>query len=235
MDLTPEQLVQHANERFQLRDYYGAIHCLEDVVETGRAFADAYHLLGLCYSMIGQPEKALDRFEQALELNPRYHEAHIHRAIVLNDLGRPGEAEESFSSARESLGEPRNGLPSNVAAKLANTHAQLGEAYADAGAIDRALAQYEAAIELGPGFHDLRFRLARLLLDAGRAMDAREHLELIVRQRPALAEAHAALGLACYLAGDGLAAREVWERHLAERPQDARVQGYLAMLKRAAE
>ena len=47
MDVSPERLVEQANERFQLQDYYGAIHLLEEVVATGRAFADAHHLLGL--------------------------------------------------------------------------------------------------------------------------------------------------------------------------------------------
>src|SRR2546430_12654132 len=40
------------------------------------------------------------------------------------------------------------------------------------------------------------------------------------------------LGLACYLAGDGLAARAVWEDCRERRPEDPRVEAYLAMLAR---
>ena len=40
------------------------------------------------------------------------------------------------------------------------------------------------------------------------------------------------LGLACYLSGDGLAARDVWEACRARRPEDPRVEAYLAMLAR---
>jgi len=40
------------------------------------------------------------------------------------------------------------------------------------------------------------------------------------------------LGLACYLAGDGLAARTVWEECRERRPEDPRVEAYLAMLQR---
>src|SRR5574341_1758458 len=82
MDVSPERLVEQANERFQLQDYYGAIHLLEEVVATGRAFADAHHLLGLSYSLAGQAEKALGELDRALELNPHYVEALIHRALV---------------------------------------------------------------------------------------------------------------------------------------------------------
>ena len=40
------------------------------------------------------------------------------------------------------------------------------------------------------------------------------------------------LGLACYLAGDGLAAKAVWEECRERRPEDPRVEAYLAMLAR---
>ena len=67
---------------------------------------------------------------------------------------------------------------------------------------------------------------------AGRALDAREQFEIIVRSRPTYLDAAAMLGLACYLAGDGLAARTVWEECRARRPEDPRVEAYLAMLAR---
>src|SRR5205809_14641 len=88
MDVSPEHLVEQARERFQLQDYYGAIHLLEEVLGTGRAFADAHHLLGLSYSLVGQSEQALTQLDRALTLNPQYVEALVHRAIVLNELGR---------------------------------------------------------------------------------------------------------------------------------------------------
>ena len=233
MDVSPERLVEQANERFQLQDYYGAIHLLEEVIDTGRAFADAHHLLGLSYSLSGQPDKALEQLDRALALNPNYVEALIHRALVLNDLGREDEATAILRQARQLGSEERAGFPSHVAAKLANQHAALGEAYVQSGGLNEAIAQYEAALALGPAFHDLRYKLGRLLLDAGRALDAREEFETIVRERPAFLDAAAMLGLACYLAGDGMAARAVWESLRARRPEDPRVEAYLAMLSRS--
>lgn len=235
MDVSPERLVEQANERFQLQDYYGAIHLLEEVVATGRAFADAHHLLGLSYSLAGQPEKALEQLDRALTLNPNYIEALIHRALVLNELGREEEANAVLRRARQvtSGGERRAGFHGHVAAKLANQHAALGQAYLEAGGLNEAIAQYEAALELGPTFHDLRYKLGRLLLEAGRALDAHEHFQTIVRERPSFLDAAAMLGLASYLAGDGLAARAVWEELHARRPEDPRVEAYLALLSRS--
>ncbi len=207
MDVSPERLVEQARERFQLQDYYGAIHLLEEVLAAGRAFADAHHLLGLSYSLAGQPDKALEQLDRALALNPHYVEALIHRALVLNELGREDEATAELRRAQRIDSNKQAGFPAHLAAKLANHHAALGEAYLEAGGLAEAIGQYEAALALGPAFHDLRYKLGRLL--------------------PA-----AMLGLACYLAGDGLAAREVWEACRARRPEDPRVEAYLAMLSR---
>ncbi len=232
MDVSAEHLVEQARERFQLQDYYGAIHLLEEVVAAGRAFADAHHMLGLSYSLVGQQDQALAQLDRALGLNPHYVEALVHRAIVLNELGREAEADAAFRRAAQVGGEPRQGFPAHVAAKLANQHAALGDAYLGAGGLTQAIGEYQEALTLGPAFHDLRYKLGRMLLEAGRALDAREHFEIIVRARPGYLDAAAMLGLACYLAGDGLAAKAVWEECRERRPEDPRVEAYLAMLVR---
>ena len=109
MDVSPEHLVGQARERFQLQDYYGAIHLLEEVIEGGRAFADAHHLLGLSYSLVGQQEQALTQLDRALALNPHYVEALVHRALVLNELGREEEANAVLRRARQVSSERRAG------------------------------------------------------------------------------------------------------------------------------
>jgi tetratricopeptide (TPR) repeat protein len=231
-----ELLLARARERFVVQDYYGAVHLLESVVDSGRAFADVHHLLGVSLSLLGQADRALRELERALELNPKYVEALIHRGLVLNELGRTEEAEEAFTRAASSLDhQGTEGLPSPVAAQLANRHADLAETYAGAGVLHRAIEQYERALELGPTFHDLRYRMARLLLEAGRALEARQALEAVLEARPNFVDAQAALGLAHFLSGDADGAREVWQSCLDQRPENARVEAYLSMLSRAGE
>ena len=227
-----ERVLTRARERFAVQDYYGTVHLLEEIVAGGRAFADVHHLLGVSLSLLGHRERALAEFDRALELNPRYLEALIHQGLVLQEMGRETQAEDSFRRAAASIAPSSDGLPAPVAARLANQHAELAEAYAEAGALDRAVEQYRRALELGPTFVDLRYRMARLLLEAGRSLEAREALEEVLRARPNFVDACAALGLAHYLSGDALGARDIWKGCLKRRPENARVEAYLAMLGR---
>lgn len=235
MRVSNDHLIVRARERFVLQDYYGAIHLLEEVVNSGRAFADVLHLLGLSYALVGQHERALSYFDRALELNDRYFEAHVHRGIVLIEMGRRAEAEEAFRNAASSNETSVNGFPWNVAAKLANQHAALGDVYTQAGALDQAIREYRRAIELGPTFADLRYRLARLLLETGRTLEAREELERVVDERPTFLDARAALGLSKYLSGDAAGAEEIWTEILNQRPDHPRVGAYLSMMERGTE
>jgi tetratricopeptide (TPR) repeat protein len=227
-----ERVLARARDRFAVQDYYGTVHLLEEIVAGGRAFADVHHLLGVSLSLLGQRERALTEFGRALELNPRYLEALIHQGLVLYEMGRDAEAEDSFRRASASVSAPSNGLPAPIAASLANQHAELAEAYAEAGSLNRAVEQYQRALELGPNFVDLRYRMARLLLESGRSLEAREALEEVLRTRPNFVDASAALGLAHYLSGDALGARDIWKACLKRRPENARVEAYLAMLGR---
>lgn len=233
MNARPAQLVEQARERFGLEDYYGAIHLLEECVANGRAFADAFNLLGLCYGLVDQPERALEAFDRALDLNPHYVEALMNRGVVLASVGRADEALEAFDAARSSGGSAPGGeLPRHHAAGLANQHAALGEAYAEAGRLPEAIVQYQRALELGPAFHDLRYRLGQFLVEAGRTLEARDAFGAVVQARPHSPDPRSAFGLACYLSGDSQTARKTWEDMRREFPDDPRPKAYLAMLDR---
>lgn len=227
-----DNLMARARERFALGDYRGTALLLDDLIAAGHAYADAHHLRGVALALLGQPERALAAFEAALALNPRYVEALVHRGLVLGDLGRTEEAAENFRRAAIEDAPGEAGLSRQVRGRLANQHADLAEAYADAGALERAIEQYRRALELGTEFHDLRLRLGRMLLRAGRHLEAREELERVVAARVELPEAMTALGLARYLSGDAAGAEEVWRACRAERPDDRRLDAYLAMVGR---
>jgi tetratricopeptide (TPR) repeat protein len=232
MDARPDHAVTRAKERLDAGDAYGAVHLLREVIAGGRVFADAHQYLGLAYSAIGQLENALAEFDRALALNPRYVEAHLNRAVTLNELGRYDDATAAFAAAQVLGAVDHTGFSAPVASQLANMHADLGEAYIEAGGHHEAIRQFEAAVALRPEFLDLRFRLARVRLGEGDAAGARRDLEAILAARPWYAAAHLSLGMACYLLGDHEAARKAWHECRDRTPDDPRIGAYLALLER---
>lgn len=221
-----------ARERFAARDYPGAALLLASAIESGQAFADTYHLLGLCYALLERREEALAAFDAALRLNPRYVEAHLNRSIVLSDLGRASEAQEALASAQE-FGQPDDsGLPAVVANRLANMHADLGRAYREAGAHRAAISEYQNGLSLRPAFADLRLELARTYIDGGMPEDAARELDIVLSQNPTWLDAMLLRGLAAYLAGQLDKAKSVWEAASERHPEEPRLETYRSMLAR---
>lgn len=231
MDATPD-LLAVARERFDARDYHGAALLLASALESGQAYADAHYLLGLCYALTDRRDRALEAFDAALAQNPRYVEAHLNRAVVLSDLGRTAEAEDALRRAQDLGGPDATGLPTVVANRLANMHADLGRAYREAGVPRTAIAEFRRALELRPHFADLRLELARTLLDAGEPAEAAGILDESLQARPDWLDAMLLRGLAAYLAGDLELAKSVWTGAAERHPDDPRVETYRSMLAR---
>ena len=229
-----EQMIARAKESFARGAYLAALEDLQAAAARYPGFADVQNLIGLCLSLSGRPEEALAAFERATALNDGYVEAHLNRAITLNDLGRTDEARESFQRAAEAHGEKTAGgrFSSAAAAKLANLHAELGDTYLQAGAPEEALEEYRKASRLRPQFMDIRNKLARTLLDLGRHDEAAAELEEILAERGSFLAARANLGLAHYRAGRLGDAEREWRRCQQQQPDNAQVSGYLGMLER---
>ncbi len=225
-------LLTVARERFATRDYRGAVLLLDSAIRSGQGYADAHHLLGMCYALTEQPELALQSFDAAVRLNPRYVEAHLNRAIVLSGLGRAAEASDGMKQAL-SLGAPdASGFPTMVADRLANMHADLGRAYREAGAFTKAAEHLESALELRPTFADLRLELARTRMEAGNPEAAASELEAVLAKHPNWHDAMLLHGLAAYLSGNLEKAKDVWDRAAERNPDEPRLESYRSMLAR---
>lgn len=231
LDATPDPTAR-ARERFAIRDYAGAVLLLRQAIAEGMAYADAYNLLGLSLAMLGRQQEALEAIEQALEVNPRYVEAHLNRAVLLNDLGRVDDAHSAFAAAEEHGRPDETGYPSVVANRLANTHFRLGNDYRAAGALDEAVDQYQRALVLRPAFADVRLALGRVLTEAGRYEEAMVVLDDVLATRPGWLDAMLLRGLAAYLAGDLDGADGVWSAAAERHREEPRIEIYRAMLAR---
>src|SRR5438477_470584 len=191
-----ERLLGRARERFTVQDYYGAIYLLEEIVASGRAFADVHHLIGVSLSLLGRPEEALLEFARALGLNPRYLEALIHQGLGLSELGWVREAEESFrrtTRERPGRGLPRDAgahrrvkqgvamravVPALLAAALAagcgaGDHERLGDRAYGQTRYPEALAEYRAVLR-GKHRPDVWAKVGAAALHAGELRESAE-------------------------------------------------------------
>ena len=228
-----DTLVQRAREAFDRRDYHAALEDLREVVDKHPHFADVRHLMGLCLSLLGRPDEALDQFDAALAENDGYIDAHLNRAITLNELGRYDEASASFELAAEAERRAGGLFPNSVSARLANAHAAMAELYIAASAPAVAVRELRTALDLRPTFHDVRNRLGEALMRLGELEAAKAELERALEGNGRFLQARLNLGLIHYRLGELERAREQWEECRAQQPSSAQVRAYLRMIETA--
>lgn len=233
MTTQPEVLIDRARAAFDRCDYVAALADAREVVDNHPHFADVRHLMGVCLSLLAQPEAALDQFDRALAENDGYIEAHLSRAITLNELGRFDEAKEAVERAAAVERELGGRFESSVSARLANGHAAVADLYMAAGAPAEAVAEFHRALALRPGFHDIRNRLAEALMQMGELDAAAKELKETLDVHGRFFHARLNLGLVHYRAGRHDQARAEWEECHAQDPGSPQVRAYLHMLDQA--
>jgi len=209
-------------------DFESALETFQSVLADHPTFADVHNKAGLCLAMLGRLEEALNHFDAALSQNAAYAEAHLNRGIILNDLGRHEEAAEAFSKAGELDSRDSPVFPSEVGNRIAVTHAQLGDLYLVANHPKRAIAHYQAALEIRPRFMDIRSKYAETLIDLGELEQAKDELILILESRPSFVGARVRLGVVLHRLGEDDEAVTEWRRCLEDDPADMRARAYLA-------
>jgi tetratricopeptide (TPR) repeat protein len=244
MDAAVESLdkqVAQAKQAYAARDFGRARPLLESIVAAEQNYADIFNMLGVVYHDTGLFSKAQTALERALELNPRYIEAALNLSVLFNDLGKYQAAHATYERALAACqaaltpvpgAPPRTDrVPSDpfVAGKLANMHADLAEAYRQAGKLAQACAEYDKALELGPTFSDLRTKLALLRMEMQQPEVALAELERTVAQDPQFILARLHLGICCYVLGRHDEAKTHWQTILEQQPQHPSAAMYLRL------
>lgn len=226
--LTPRQKIEQGIALWDRNAYADALVIFNQVMKEYPHFPDVHNRAGLCKGMLGDMEGALEEFEKALELAPSYAEAHFNRAIILNEMGRSDEAAQEFKKAQELDTRDGTRYPSQVGNQIAAGHSKLGDLYMVAESHAAASQQYRSALEVRPRWLDVREKLAEALLADGDNEGARRELERVLGEEPGFVEARLRLGIALQHLGDQEGAIREWKRVLSLRPNDRRVQAYLA-------
>ena len=108
-------------------------------------------------------------------------------------------------------------------------HTYLGNALANAGSVDSAIAEYAEALRLNPDFPEAHNNLGPALVSQGRTDAAISHFAAAIRLRPDYADAHNNLGVALASQGKLEAAVAAYREALRIDPEHAHAHGNLGL------
>jgi tetratricopeptide (TPR) repeat protein len=227
MDEHTKQWLLLGREYYQKREFEKAEPVLRQVLETTERLADVHDMLGVICHTRGNFAQAEYHFERALAINPSYTEAALNLAVTYNDRGKYEAARHVYSRIRGAAAENMHGLDPFARGKIANMHAEVAQAYADAGLPREAITEYEKAVLLCPQFADLRTKLGTLLREVNDLPRAREQYEAAIRARPSYVPARVLLGVTLLSLGEADAAAEEWRKALEVEPENVAARMYL--------
>jgi tetratricopeptide (TPR) repeat protein len=139
-----------------------------------------YHSRAQGYYMIGQFDKAIADHTKAIGLNPRVAGYYICRAFLYRwfkgqydkaiadytkaiDLNLIGEHDKAIVDDYKDLGFSARAAKNFILRRNTFAYKNRGDAYASDGQYDKAIADYDRAIELDPGFAAAYYRKAWIL------------------------------------------------------------------------
>ena len=210
-----------------------------------------YNNLGTYYGRKNQPEKALEYFQKAIDLNPGFLDSLSNAGKIAMDSGRLDKAIEYFqkgvaanpTDARAysnlALGYHRKGdwvraeelYRKSIGLQEALIDSRLGlAATLDAlGRYYEAVKQFEAAATLAPNSPLVFNNWGNVLDKSGKLTDATEKFEHAVKIAPGDYLSRSNLGILYMRTGRKSEATEQWKKAVAIRPDDLNAHLYLGM------
>ncbi|HMA93404.1 MAG TPA: tetratricopeptide repeat protein [Polyangiaceae bacterium] len=229
MDDHGRQLLLLGREHFDRGEYEKAEYLLRQLMPKAERFADVHHMLGIIAHHAGDFKQAEQHFEKAIQINPSYTEAQLNLVVTYNELGNYDAARRLYALIRSRTQEQK--VDRLVRGRISNLHAQVSQAYLDAGMLLDAASELEKAVQLSPEFVDLRVRLGLLYRDLGELTRARSELETARNTNPKYVHAHLSLGTLLLGAGELEAARREFEAVLAIEPEHKMAATYLRLVR----
>jgi len=196
--------------------------------------------LGVTLAHQGNLTKAIENFQAALRINPRYAAAHSALGFAFAIQGRLTEATEQFDHAlrlspREAEAHTGLGLILSRQGKFseaadhfrralerdsrdAQAHTNLGLILKKQGKRAEAAAHFQQAVQIDPESEQAQHQWGLVLDEQGKLGEAAAHLRAVVRINPRNAEAHRSLGEILLRQGQAIEAEEHTQEARRLRP-----------------
>lgn len=215
----PRRLAHNALAAYRRGDFARAERLLERALERQPTEGSLAYFLGEARRAAGRDAAAVTAFEQAERCGYRDPELHLRKALALQRLGRPAEAELDLRACLA--------LDPACAEALCN----LANVRATGGALDEAIALYERAVATRPDLGPHVFaNMAVLCSRAARWREACTYFETALGHHPDNLDLQREHARACKEAGDFDAAEQAFRALLEKAPGDTVARNNLANL-----
>lgn len=166
-------LIEKVQYFIELKYYQNAINVLESLVIQLDEKAELLNTIGVCYKNIGNYSSALEKYKQALQINPNFSEVYNNIGLLLQKIGKAQEAEDAFLAAIRLS-------PDNCSQPLNN----LGVLYRDKGRYFDSLQKFFKAISLNRDIHNAAINMCAVLREVGSVKDSVAGLQNICNKFP---------------------------------------------------
>jgi Flp pilus assembly protein TadD len=141
----------------------------------------AWNNLGLTYGDLGQPQKAIDHFREALRIRPGYADAWFNLGLTYDKLGQSNQAIVCY---REAL---------RFKPDYTKAWNNLGTAYHELGQPEQAVTYYRKALQIQPDYVDAWYNLGLAYAEYGQLHQAIACFREALRIKPDFEEARRSL------------------------------------------
>ncbi len=143
---------------------------------------DAWHLLGLIASQVGDHQNGVECIQRALTLRPDWTEAHFNLG---NNWKRQGKLDLAIACYQRAL---------QLKPDFADAHNNLGLAWREHGDLEQAAACYQQALQLKPDFAEAHNNLGNVLAVQDKTDEAAACYQRALQLKPGYADGHNNLG-----------------------------------------
>ena len=226
IEINPSQnQLNEVMQSYSSGKFQEALHATQFLIKKFPNDPLLFNISGACYSELGQIEFAINSFEKAISLNPKYAEAYYNLGVAFQKTHKTDNAIESYKeaingkhaypSAHNNLGLillGRGNLDSAIKSfewaiaynpEYAEAHNNLGAAFQELNKIDEAIKQYKKAVTINPTYAQAFNNLGISCQSVGLKDEALNHYERAITIESDYPEAHFNLSiLKKYITGD---------------------------------
>ncbi len=207
-ELYPERiptLLKLSEFQMILKQYQESLLTVDRVLKISPQNADAYFMLGMNFKEMGDTARAINSFQQSVELDPEIIESWIYLGQLQAGLGNKI-ALQYFNSALSI--DPEN---------IEVLHAKA-DYYSDLGELENAVNTYREMVRADPQYEQSYFNMGLLYLDQDSIAKAFEQFNLLIEISPLHIRGYFYRGLSSEFMGNNEAAKRDYEQALRLSP-----------------